>query len=118
MKKYELYRAEREQGLTYREIAEKYGVSRQNVAQACGKQQTNWFRPYSDSDVVYPNLRRWLNENRVSRMEMLRRLGHGYGASYSPRLKEWLAGSDRISKHSIDNLMRVTGLTYEELFER
>lgn len=70
--KYELYRSDRESGMTYREIAKKHGVSYQYVAQVLGKQGTPHFR-YNTS-CVYPAIRSWLNENEVSGMELVRRM--------------------------------------------
>ena len=66
MKKYELYRLEREKGLSYREIASKYGVSMQNIAQACAKSNPCHFRFWTDEQCIYPNVRNWLNENKIS----------------------------------------------------
>lgn len=118
MKKYEIYRAERERGMTYREIADKYGVSKQNVAQACGKMRDNWFKPYTSDEVVYPNLLRWLNENRISRSEMLRRMGQAWGVAHQGDLTRWFRGASYPQKRTIDKLIEVTGLSYEELWER
>lgn len=118
MKKYEIYRAEHEKGMTYREIAAKYGVSKQNVAQACGKMRENWFRPYTSDEVVYPNLLKWLNENRVSRSEFIRRIGSACGHSHQDSLRRWLRGAAYPTKPIIDRMIEVTGLKYEELWER
>lgn len=52
MKKYELYRTERDKGLTYQQIADKYGVSKQNVAQACQGKQKKAF-PFLDFIYLY-----------------------------------------------------------------
>lgn len=104
--------------MTYREIAAKHGVSYQNVAQACAKMRKDYFKPYSPEDVVYPKLRRWLNENRVSRAELLRRMQFGWGYSYQARVSLWFRGESFPQKETIDKILEVTGLTYEELFER
>lgn len=111
----ELYRAEREKGFTYSEIAKKYGVTKQAVAQACGRWTPERFRAYSEKAVVYPNLRRWLNENKVSRAEFSRRIGmaHNYGAT---TVGNWFRGNGNPRKGDIDKFLAVTRLTYEELF--
>lgn len=114
----ELYLAERAKGLTHREIAEKYGVSHQAVAQACARHKPSLFKPYTAKEVVYPNLRRWLNDNKVSRNEFARRLGNApYGAN-SSHLSCWLRGINYPTKLNIDRLLAVTGLTYEELWRQ
>lgn len=113
----DLYIAERDKGLSHQEIADKYGVSRQTVSQACAKHSPGHFKPYTPKQVVYPNLRRWLNENKVSRSEFARRLGNiGYGNSYCT-LSGWLRGDHFPHKQVIDKILAVTGLTYEELWE-
>ena len=117
MKKWEIYRAEREKGQTYQQIADKYGVSKQVVAQACGKQSISHFRFWSEERCIYPNARKWLNENKVGCAELVRRLGwHCYSTNYS-RIERWLSGKNNPSKDNIDKLLSITGLSYEKFFE-
>ena len=117
MKKYELYRQEREKGLTYREIAEKYGVSYQAVAQACGKSQPIRFRFWTKDMCIYPNVRKWLNENKITYRELFRRLGwETCGKNYT-YLGNWLRGENYPRKQIIDKFLSVTGLTYEQFFD-
>ena len=118
MKKFDIYRAEHDAGLSYTQIAKKYGCSKQNVAQACGKTRENYFAQYTEEQVVYPNLRRWLNENRVSRSEFCRRMGCGWTASNTPRISSYFRGTRVPAKPIIDKMIEVTGLSYEELWER
>ena len=60
--------------MTYQEIADKYGVSRQVVGQACGKANPCRFRFWKDTACIYPNVRNWLNDNKISKSELVRRL--------------------------------------------
>ena len=112
------YRSLREQGLTYREIAARCGVSYQAVAQVCAKSKTTQFRKISQKSCVYPVLREWMNSNYVSRAELYRRMHEGAPcigrAPYV--LGERLAGKTLWRKDEIDRLLGVTGMTYEELF--
>ena len=73
-KKWQIYLEERDKGMTYAEIAAKYGVSHQAVAQTCARRSACHFKPYTEKECIYPNLRKWLNENRVMRNELARRM--------------------------------------------
>ena len=117
MKKFELYRQERKEGLTYREIAEKYGVSYQVVAQACGKHQPNRFRFWTKESCVYPNVRKWLNENKITSRELMRRLDWEACGNNYIYVGDWLRGRCYPQKQVIDKFLSVTGLTYEKFFE-
>lgn len=112
-----VYMADREQGLSYRQIAAKHGVSYQAVAQACSKYSPGHFRPFTAEQVVYPNLRRWLNENKVSRGEFIRRMGLLPEGPNFDRVRNWFSGRCYPIKKVIDKMLEVTGLTYEQLWE-
>lgn len=115
--KFAQYRAEREKGLTYRTIAEKYGVSYQSVAQACGKGNPHLFRYHTAKSVIYPNLRKWLNDNKISKQELLRRAGLEVLSENDKRLSDILSGRTEPRKTTIDRLIKATGMSYEKLFE-
>ena len=112
-----IYMADREQGMTYREIAAKHGVSYQTVAQACSRYSPGHFRPYTAEQVIYPNLRRWLNENKVSRSEFIRRMGNVAESTSFTHVKSWFTGRHYPAKRVIDKMIEITGLTYEDLWE-
>ena len=113
----QLYVQAREEGMSYREIAGKYGVTYQRVAQVCAKGGSR-FRPYKETEVVFPNLRKWLNENKVSRAEMLRRMGRQPHSAGIKTMTGWLSGEHDPSKLQIDRMLAITGLTYEQFFAR
>ena len=116
MKKYEIYREEREKGLTYQEIADKYGVSRQNVASACIGTQKRNFRFWSSSTCIYPNVLNWLNENQITCGELIFKMGwRAHSATYS-KLYSYLSGVCYPPKLTIDKFLSVTGLSYEQFF--
>lgn len=115
--KADLYIAARDAGMSHKEIAEMYGVSRQTVHFACARHSPGHFKPYKADQVVYPNLRRWLNENKVGRLEFIRRMGNtGPGHTYDS-VRGWFRGDHYPSKQNIDKILEITGLTYEDLWE-
>ena len=85
MSKKEWMRDLREHGFKYHEIAEIVGVSRQYVASVCGKGDPAYFRTVGEQ-CVYPNIRNWMNENKVTRRELLRRMGFTVSSSNYDRL--------------------------------
>ena len=116
MSKYEEYAALRQSGMTYREIAEIYGCSRQNIAQRLTR-KTSSYKGYGETRCVYAGLRNWLNENSVCVSELLRRMyGENPASGDVSRCSRLLKGELSLRKPEIDAIIAVTGLTYEELF--
>jgi transcriptional regulator with XRE-family HTH domain len=115
--KADLYMAERAKGKTYREIAEQYGVTRQAIADACGKYEEGKFKPWTEERCIYPNLRKWLNENKVSMKEFIRRAGNIPGGNTDSLFRNYFKGKNEPRKGVIDKMLEVTGLTYEQLWE-
>jgi transcriptional regulator with XRE-family HTH domain len=116
MTKGEIYRMERDKGLKYREIAEKYGVSKQMVAFFCGKYQPTRFTPYDEKRCRYVNLRNWLNKEKLTQAELIRRLGYEVLKPTRNRIWNILSGRLELRKSEIDKFIALTGLTYEQLF--
>lgn len=114
----DLYREEWEKGLNYRQIAEKYGVSHQAVHCALAKHSPHLFKPLTQKQVIYPNLRRWMNENKVGKREFIRRMELSVGGKTAQNLNDWFAGRTYPNKKNIDLILKITGLTYEQLFYR
>lgn len=116
--KADLYREELEKGLTYRQIAIKYGVSYQAVHSALAQFSPQLFKKLTEKQVVYPNLRRWMNENKVGKREFIRRMELSVGGKTAQNLNDWLTGRTYPNKKNIDLILKITGLTYEQLFYR
>lgn len=115
MGKKEQMRQMREQGFKHREIAERFGVSRQYAAHVCGYCDPAYFVPIGD-ECIYPNLRNWMNTHKVSRKEFLRRLGLTAHSNDYERLLKYMTGKQHPRKPYIDKMLAVTGMTYETLF--
>ena len=107
----------RKEGSTLEKIGQTFGMSKQRVQQILRrggekpKRQMHKNRPIS----VYVNLEAWAKDNDCSWMELAnecemnaslfyRNFVHGIGVNPG--------------KRSIDRLLQITGLTYEELFTR
>lgn len=111
------FRADRARGMTYAQIANKHGVSKQRVGQVCGTKVQNQFRAISADGCVYKNLRNWMNQNQISRNELMRRMGFQTGGKQMDALRRCMKGISNPSKEFIDKMMEATGMSYEILFE-
>lgn len=110
------YLAARDSGMTYEEIAIMFGVSRQRVHQVCGKYNPCRFQFISEKGCIYPNWRNWMNENKVSRYELARRMGLlSSQTSYVNAISGYMSGKCEPKMWFIDKLLEVTGLKYEVL---
>lgn len=98
-------------GMTYDEISQYFGVSKQAVHQMAGRRGPgDGLHEGSLRKVKYPGLRNWLLTNRVSVRELERMCGaSSFHAS--------LIGNSHPTKKSIDAILAATGLTYEECFK-
>ena len=102
--------------MTYSEIAQKVGVSKQRISQVLGKQDVRYFVKIDEDACLFPNLAAWMNENKVSRMEFVRRMGYEAIPPAAVRFSDIMKGRLHPRKPYIDRMMKVTGMTYEKLF--
>ena len=116
MKKGEIYRRERENGLTCPEIAQKYGVSRQRVYQCCAKSSESHFNKWTKERCIYIHLRNWLNDNRITLSELIRRMDWELLPGNYNAVRAWLNGKTYPIKKNIDKLIEITGIPYEKLW--
>lgn len=110
--------ADRKNGIPVRDIAKKYGCSENYVYHCCSGELEWYFRPMTEKNCVYPNLRHWFNQNEVSKARFLKLLGLSYHTNNIHRLSDVLTGVSYPRKDYIDNMLNVTGMTYEEMFFR
>lgn len=94
-------------GYTLQEIGNKYGITREYVRQILdvGK------RKDISQKIVYPGLKQYLVENKMS----VRKLSFLIGTQYQTALNT-LHGKSKPGMDVINKILQVTGLTYEEAF--
>lgn len=105
----------RSQGYKYREIAAELGVSMGSVCEAIGHTGAR-FHTINEKSCIYPGLREWLNKTRTSKTLLTRLIYGQYGSVYYAQVRDNLTGKREMKKYEIDDLLRITGMTYEELF--
>lgn len=108
------------EGKNFAEIAEHFGVSRQCISQYYTKGNKGARKETYRDGIVYPNLRQWFLENRMTY--------RSFGAACFPDIKiqqammsvrRILAGvTNYFSLAQINAMSAVTGMTYEEMFQR
>lgn len=96
------------EGASFREIAKKYGVSfqyLQNILPAVNPRKKSAYH------CIYPAIANYLRENNLSCAGFAKSAGVG-----AVTITETLKGAHSPSKKTIDAILRITGLTYEEAF--
>ena len=99
----------REEGLTYEQIGRVLGVSKQAAHQSLVPR--DGFRLSTVRKVKYVGLRNWMIENRKNISRLEKEIGK------ERCLSNCLTGKFEPRKKTIDAILRVTGLTYEECFK-
>ena len=109
----------RDEGYSYAKIAKESNISRQRVFQLIGGAQKNKTpKPLHKTECIYPNLRQYMNKNHISRMSLVRKIYGETNSRLYNRVNRFLNGDSNkyIDKFMLDGILRVTGLTYEQLF--
>lgn len=114
----DLYSSARAEGKSYKQIAAEFGVTRQAVCHACREMDNSKFRVWDSRRCVYPNLRKWLNDNRMTLVDFIIRMDLAVCNATYMRFNDYFRGRNYPPKRTIDGMIRVTGLTYELLWER
>ena len=101
-------------GFTLQEIADKYGVSEQCISHKLlsiakrDNTRPKWF----DERVIYPNIAKYMINNRISRHALAKEIG----LSNLQCLTRRLYGELDFSMSEIKKLLEITGQTFEYLF--
>lgn len=108
----------RQEGWSYGAIANNFGLSRQRVFQLIGKRNIAHFRKITEKQCIFKGLREYMNKTALSLTELIRRIcgEHKYHPETSARYRAYLCGKNDIPMRVINEILRVTGLTYEQAF--
>jgi transcriptional regulator with XRE-family HTH domain len=101
----------RQEGCTLQQIANKYGCTRQYVSMTLRKINQTPSRTRARRKCVYSGLDRWLHENSCS----ITRLGKSIGV-YNVTIAKYMNGEREIKIGAIRDILRLTGMTFEEAF--
>lgn len=110
-------RKDRVAGMTYAQIGEKYGLSKQRVGQLIGHSNKYCFRVIKKEGCKFVNLRNWMNKNSISRNELARMMGLVPDGETMARIRSYMTGASKPPKNYIDMMIEATGMDYETLFE-
>lgn len=111
--------ADRERGMKYKELADKYGCTIQNISQMLAGSSNHprpYYRDVADDKCIYPAILLWLRENKVTIPELYRKIYNEFGGQRSSSLSRCLRGKATLRKKDIDSILAITGMTYEEAF--
>ena len=106
----------REHGLTYREIADRLGISYQSVSQSLSKYNGTHFRVVKPSRCIFKGLREWMNQNKITTAEMCRILGLLPVTNSIGRVRRNMNGTVDFRKSDIDKVLNASNMTYEQAF--
>ena len=99
------------EGATYEEIAKEFGVTKQRVQQimlrAVGER-----RRKSNDKIIYPNIAKWLEEKELT----IKKFAQSNGLNYVTILNA--LKRDEMSTKTANQILKATGLTYEEAFRK
>lgn len=107
----------RDEGATFERVAHRFSISKQRAYQIYRKVRDTKKRAFGKNrpKSVYVHLEAWANEHQCSWLELASR------AKIKPEVfyRVFVHGEGRNTHQgTIDRLLSVTGLTYEELFKR
>lgn len=98
-------------GATYRECAERFGVSLQYIHKAIPISNSGNSKRWAK--CIYPALAEFFCEKGYSYTKVAELCGIRV-----QRIRSWLIGGFEIPKRGIDKILSITGMTYEEAFGR
>ena len=110
--KVEAYRM-RLEGATLQEVADRFGVTRECIRALTPAPEKRGNKKHNHKDIIYPNIDKFLYENRHSYSSFAKLIGMSGSAVYNA-----LTGATTPTKKLIDRVLEATDMTYEEAFRR
>ena len=107
----------RRSGISLNEIGLKYNISRERVRQICGNRSYCGVLSAKLHKIPYLGLRHWLEENKYSMSEVCEKMGYSTHDSSRNFMSQLFCGKRQLTKNNIDKLLKITNMTYEELFK-
>ena len=104
----------RKQGETYDEIAKQFGITKQRVQQVLAPYKIR--RPakrHDEKRYVFPNIVRWMNINDMSFAKFGATVGKAGAVVH-----RYITGKISPNFNFVVKVLEVTGMTFEEAFER
>lgn len=102
----------RKNGASLKDIADSLGVSKQRIGVILRNTGRATCKPRNTHSIIFPSIRKYLNENRmsISRFAVLCNIS-------GQTMNRAITGQTDMLKRTIDQILRVTGMTYEEAFK-
>lgn len=108
----------REQGLSFQEIGKRLGVSKQYAYDVFSYATRTGYISYKQFDMIdslkFKGIKNWMIENGVTLKEMNGKCTGVYNTNSS--LVRFLRGSGKADIETINKILEVTGMKYEEAF--
>lgn len=107
---------DRESGMTCQQVAEKHGITKQRVSKIVNQRTPKAFKPITEEQCIYPNLRKWMNDKEFTISNLLYRMYFAPEGRSVDKLRRIMRGETVPKKDWIDAMIEATGMSYERLF--
>lgn len=98
-------------GVSLQEIADHFGVTKEYIRKITPKVETKSVYRTKSGKCIYTNILGWMQKNRVCAKKLSKMIGVS-----TCTVSNMLKGKVNTTKNTIDKVLEVTGMTYEEAF--